>query len=67
MDYTTIDITDVPGAKVGDEVTFIGAQERDRITVWDVARLAGTAPHAVVCGLGRRVVRVPAGEKVAVG
>ena len=67
MDYTTIDITDVPGAKVGDEVTFIGAQERERITVWDVARLAGPAPHAVVCGLGRRVVRVPAGEKVAAG
>ena len=67
MDYTTIDITDVPGAEVGDEVTFIGAQERDRITVLDVARVAGTVPYAVVCGLGRRVVRVPAGEKVAAG
>lgn len=67
MDYTTIDITDVPGARVGDEVTFIGARGGDRITVEEVARAADTMPYAVVCGLGRRVVRVPAGERVTAG
>jgi alanine racemase len=65
MDYTTLDITDVPGARVGDTVTVIGADgASERITVEEVARRAGTIPYAVLCGLGRRVVRIPTSEQV---
>jgi len=66
MDYTTLDITDIPGARVGDVATLIGSDGAASVSVEDVARAATTIPYAVLCGLGRRVVRVPAGEKAAV-
>jgi len=67
MDYTTIDITEIPGVHVGDEVMVIGSQGEDRISVEEVARRAGAIPYAVLCGLGRRVVRVFLSEKVVAG
>lgn len=63
MDYTTLDITDVPGARVGDVATLIGADGDASVSVGEIARAARTIPYAVLCGLGRRVVRVPAGER----
>jgi alanine racemase len=36
IEYTRIDLTDVPQAKAGDEVVFIGAQGGDRITPEEV-------------------------------
>ena len=58
MDYATLDISDVPGARVGDRVTLIGSQGEERIRVEQVARWAGTIPHDILCGLGPRVVRM---------
>jgi alanine racemase len=58
MDYSTLDITAVPGARVGDPVTLIGADGEDRLGVEEVSQQAGTIPYDVLCGLGRRVVRV---------
>jgi alanine racemase len=57
MDYTTVDVTDVEGAKVGDEVTFIGTSGRRRIRVEDLARTIGTIPYEIPTRLGRRVAR----------
>lgn len=59
MDYTTIDITDAPLAAVGDTVTFIGRDGGEHQHVEDLALAAGTIPYDVLCGLGRRVVRIP--------
>lgn len=59
MDYTTLDITDVPGAAVGDRVTLVGRDGDACITVEELASLAGTSPYELLCGLGRRVVRIP--------
>jgi alanine racemase len=59
MDYTTLDITEIPGVSIGDPVTLIGADGHDRLTVEDVAERAGTIPYEVLCRIGRRVVRVP--------
>jgi alanine racemase len=36
IEYTRIDLTDVPQAKAGDEVVFIGAQGAERITPEEV-------------------------------
>ena len=36
IEYTRIDLTDVPDAKAGDEVVFIGSQGRERISPEDV-------------------------------
>ena len=54
MDYTTIDITNAPNAKVGDEVICLG----DGITTADWARAKGTVPYEVICSIGNRVERV---------
>jgi alanine racemase len=57
MDYTTVDVGHVPGAGVGDEVTLLGTQGDERLTLDEVANWAGVIPYEFLCGLGRRVVR----------
>ncbi len=58
MDYTTVDVTDIPDASVGDEAVLIGPQGSDRITAGELAASAGTIPYEILCGLGKRVRRV---------
>jgi len=58
MDLTTIDVTDVPGARVGDEVILWGGDGEATISVNDVARLAQTISYEMLCTVGRRVPRV---------
>lgn len=65
MDYSTLDITDIPGSAVGDTVTLIGADGGLRLGIEEVAARAGTIPYDVACGLGRRVVRIPVGERAS--
>jgi alanine racemase len=57
MDITTIDVSDVPGAAVGDEVTILGAEGEASVDAWEHARLRGTIPYEVLCGIGKRVRR----------
>lgn len=61
MDLTMIDVTDVPGAQVGDEVVFLGTQEgplgRETITAAEIAELSGTIPWEVLTSISRRVPR----------
>jgi len=61
MDMCMVDVTDVPGARVGDEVVLIGAQagaggER-RITAEEVAARLGTINYEVVSQILARVPR----------
>ncbi len=58
MDLTTIDLTDIPAATVGDEVILWGGAGYDSISVNDVARLAQTISYEMLCTVGRRVPRV---------
>ncbi len=58
MDYTTVDVTDVPGVKPGDEVVCFGRCGRDSITPDDWAALKGTHAYDVICSLGTRVQRL---------
>ena len=57
MDYTTIDITDVPDVKVGDVVLVFGHSGTDVLPVHDQARAAGIGNYAVTCAVGKRVQR----------
>jgi alanine racemase len=61
MDYTTIDVTHVPGAKVGDVATLIGSDGGETISVDDVAQRAETISYEVVCAVGKRVRRTYVG------
>ncbi len=58
MDYTTVDVTDVPGVEVGEEVVLIGRQGKEQVPVEELARMKGTIPYEVTCSLGRRIRRV---------
>ncbi len=54
MDLITIDVTDIPEAAYGDEVTLLG----DGITAEELARKAGTINHEVFCRITSRVPRI---------
>jgi alanine racemase len=55
MDLTTLDVTDVPEAALGDVVTIYGKDGDAAIEVSDVAREIGTVTSDLLCALGRRV------------
>lgn len=62
MDYTVIDVTDLPRPPVpGDPVVLLGADAEESIGVDELARLAGTIPYDILCGLRGRceIVGVP--------
>jgi alanine racemase len=54
MDLTLIDVTDVPGVEIDDQVTLLGV----KIPAEDLARIAGTLSYEVTCGVGERVPRL---------
>jgi alanine racemase len=61
MDLTLIDVTDVAGAEVDDQVTLLGWSRENaelKITAEDLARIAGTLSYEVTCGISERVTRV---------
>ncbi len=57
MDLTVVDITQIPNAAAGDQVTIIGEQHGQRITADDHARWAGTIPYEILCAIAARVPR----------
>ena len=61
MDFTLIDVTNVPDVQLNDRVTLLGEHEKQSdvaITAEDLARIAGTLSYEVTCGIGNRVPRV---------
>lgn len=58
MDLTSLDVTDIPGARVGDPAVLIGHQGGRHITADDLANWAGTIPYEILCGVNSRVPRL---------
>ena len=58
MDQTMLDVGDVDGVQVGDEVVLIGDQGASSIPVEKVAKLARTIPYEIVAGITERVPRI---------
>ena len=54
MDMCMIDLTELPGVQVGEEVEIFGRRAR----VDDLAALAGTIPYELTCAVSKRVPRV---------
>lgn len=57
MDQTMVDITNIKGVKIGDEVVLIGKQGREEIRPEKLARMAGTIAYELVCSISSRVPR----------
>jgi len=60
MDMITVDLTDAD-AHVGDEVVLLGEQGDERITVDELALLAGTISYELLCRVSKRMPRVYVG------
>ncbi len=58
MDQTVVDVSEIPGVGIGDEVVLLGSQGEDSIDAWDLADLAETVPWEVLCAISSRVPRV---------
>jgi Alr-MurF fusion protein len=58
MDQTMINVTNIPGVNIGDEVVLIGKQGDEQITADDVAKELGTISYEVVSTILARVPRV---------
>jgi len=57
MNYTSVDVTDIPGVELGERATLVGEDGAERIRVEELAELAGTVPYEITCSIGRRVSR----------
>lgn len=57
MDLTTIDVTQSPQMKAGDEVTLLGREGDVSLDAQEIARTAGTISYNVLCGIAARVKR----------
>lgn len=68
MDMCTVDVTHIPGCKVGDEVVLLGKQGGEYISANEIAEKANTISYEVLCALGKRAPRVflQKGKKEAV-
>jgi alanine racemase len=58
MDQTVVDVTEIPGVSIGEDVALIGSQGGRSITAWDIADITGTVPWEVLCAIGSRVPRL---------
>ncbi len=58
MNHIQVDITDIPGAKVGDSVVLFGGHGDARVSAEEVAELMESVPYEVVCAAGRSNPRI---------
>lgn len=58
MDAITVDITEIPAARLWDEAVVMGQQGADEITVHEVARLKGSVSYDILTGWRSRLPRV---------
>jgi alanine racemase len=62
MDMVVIDVTDVPGAAVNDEVVLVGRQGDEHVTLRELAAWADTIPYDILCRISKRMPRIYEGK-----
>jgi alanine racemase len=58
MDLTMVDVTSIPDVALEDEVVLWGEQRGEKLDLNEVAEKAQTIPYELLCGMGKRVVRI---------
>lgn len=58
MDQIMVDVTDIPSARVGDEVVLLGRQGDEEISAGEMALWLDTISYEVLCSPGARVPRL---------
>lgn len=57
MDWTMMDVTEVPNIDMGDEVILIGESAGLEITAEELARKTDTISYEITCGINERVTK----------
>jgi alanine racemase len=63
MDWTILDVTNIPNVKLEDEVCIIGEQNNLKIPAEELAQITETISYEITCGINRRVSRKYVGSK----
>ena len=58
MDLTVIDVTNVKGVSIGDEVVLIGTQGKETIKAEELAKIRNTINYEITCSISSRVPRI---------
>jgi len=58
MDFTVVDVTDIPNVTMGDEVVLMGSQGKEQITAEEIAEKVNSISYEVLCLIGKRVPRI---------
>ncbi len=58
MDQFMVDVTEIDDVKIGDEVTLVGTDGNETITMDEIGELSGRFNYEFVCVIGKRVPRV---------
>ncbi len=58
MDQFMVDVTDIPGVQFLDQVTLVGRDGEEMISVEELSALSGRFHYEFVCCLGKRIPRV---------
>ena len=58
MDLTTVDLSQVPAAAIGDEVVLLDSDPLSPCSVYQLAEWSNTIPYEVLCRIGPRVRRM---------
>lgn len=67
MDQFMVDVSDIPEAREGDQVTLIGRDGTEEITMEMLGALSGRFNYELACDLGKRIPRVYWKEGEVVG
>ncbi len=62
MDWTLLDVTDVPGLTGDEEVFLIGGEDGNTISAAELANAIGTISYEITCGISPRVRRIYIGS-----
>ena len=58
MDQFMVSVEEIPEAEEGDEVTLIGTDGKEQITMEELGELSGRFNYELACDLGKRIPRV---------
>lgn len=58
MDQFMVDVTHIPGVTVGSEVTLVGKDGTEEISIEEISGMAHSFNYEFVCDVGKRVPRV---------
>ncbi len=58
MNFITVDVTDIPGVQLEDEVVLLGKQGQERISAEYLASLCGTINYEIVTRINPKIPRI---------